>query len=63
MFDEKHGRNLFLEDADFHQEKHNSQWWDDAEPLWVTAENQVHLYILHGPYLCTFYMNYFLINM
>ena len=43
MFDEKHGRNLFLEDADFHQEKHNSQWWDDAEPLWVTAENQVHI--------------------
>ncbi|XP_022345085.2 glycerophosphocholine cholinephosphodiesterase ENPP6-like [Crassostrea virginica] len=40
MFDEKHGRNLFLEDANFHQEKHNSQWWDDAEPLWVTAENQ-----------------------
>ncbi|XP_061166536.1 glycerophosphocholine cholinephosphodiesterase ENPP6-like [Saccostrea echinata] len=40
MFDEKHGRNLFMDDALFHQEKHNTHWWDDAEPLWVTAENQ-----------------------
>lgn len=41
MFDEKRGRNIFMDDANFPQEKHEPHWWDDAEPLWVTAEKQV----------------------
>lgn len=40
MFDEKRGRNIFMDDANFPQEKHEPHWWDDAEPLWVTAEKQ-----------------------
>lgn len=40
LYDEKHGKNLFMDDDDFHQEKHSPHWWEDAEPLWVNAENQ-----------------------
>ena len=38
MYDPKHGTEFLIGNND---DQYHSYWWDDGEPLWVTATKQV----------------------
>jgi len=38
MYDVKHNESFLI---GTNKEQYHSFWWDDGEPLWVTAEKQV----------------------
>ena len=38
MYDIKHGTEFLIGD---NPEQYYSYWWDDGEPLWITATKQV----------------------
>jgi len=40
MFDIEHKEYFLLGEND--PEQYHSYWWDDGEPLWVTASKQVY---------------------
>jgi len=38
MYDPKHGTEFLIGN---NEDQYHSYWWDDGEPLWITATKQV----------------------